>query len=76
MTLQALRLSKGLNLKQASAMSEVSIYHIKKLERGRWDRVGVKKVIYLMRLLDLTFTEFEAALHESARIQAETSAQA
>lgn len=76
MTLQALRLSKGLNLKKASAISEVSIYHIKKLERGQWNGVGVLTVARLMRLLDLELAEFEAAIHEGTRTQTETSAQA
>lgn len=76
MTLQALRLSKGLNLKQASAISEVSIYHIKKLERGQWAGTSVVTVIKLMRLLDLEYSELEAAVHESARIQTEASTQA
>jgi transcriptional regulator with XRE-family HTH domain len=75
MTLQALRLSKGLTLKQASTISGVSIYHIKKLERGQWRKTAVTTVIKLMDLLDLKFAEFEKVVEESARIQRETKVQ-
>ena len=74
MTLKELRLSKGLNLKQASTISKVSIYHIKRLECGQWKGAYVHNVLRLMRLLEVEYLEFEAAVNESARIQTEVRA--
>lgn len=77
MTLKELRLSKGLNQKQASAISKVSIYHIRKLEHGNnWGKLGILPALQLMEALNVPFSELNAAVHESARIQTETKAQA
>lgn len=77
MTLRELRISKGLNLKQASAISKVSIYHIRKLERGsNWGKLGILSALQLMEALKVPFSELNAAVHESARIQEEIQAQA